>query len=98
MEKPYILFTDASHYAYYGVLTQAFKSTEDLWPIVHTSCSFSDMQQRWSATEKEAYAVYQSVIMFELYLRGAKCVLHCDYIVLEQFCLIPKPNRWPMDR
>ena len=43
------------------------------------------MQQRWSATEKEAFAVYQSVLKFDLYLRGTECILCCDHKVLEPF-------------
>ena len=49
----------------------------DLEPIAHTSCSFSEMHQKWSVTEKEA--VYQSVLKFDLYLKGAQCILHCDH-------------------
>ena len=78
MEKPYNLFTDTSHYVYSGVLTQAAESPDDLRPIPYTSGSFSDKQQRWSATEKEAFAVYQSVLKFDMYLRGAECILHCN--------------------
>ena len=85
MEKPYTLFTDASNYAYSGVLTQAVESPEDLRPIAFTLGSFLEMQQRWSATEKEAYAIYQSVLKFDLYLRGAKCVLCCDHKPLQPF-------------
>ena len=59
------------------------------------------MQLQWSATEKEAYAVYQSVLMFYLYLRGAKCVLHCNHKLLEPLLCkgikIPKLNRWSME-
>ena len=85
MEKEYTLFTDTSHYAYSGLLTQAVESPEDLRPIAYTSGSFSEMQQRWSATEKEAYAVYQSVLKFDIYLRRAKCILHCGHKPLEPF-------------
>ena len=49
--KPYTLFTDASHYAYLGVLIKAVESPEDLRPIAFTLGSFSEPQQRWSATK-----------------------------------------------
>ena len=59
------------------------------------------MQQRWPATEKDAYAVYQSFLKFDLYLGGANCVLHCDHKPLEPFqsksIQIPKLNRWSME-
>ena len=97
MENLHTLFTDASHYAYSGVLTQAVESPEDLRPIAYTSGSLSDMQQRWSVTEKEAFAVYQYVQKFDFYLRGAECILCCDHKPLEPFLSkdikIPKLNR-----
>ena len=55
IEKPYTLFSDSSHYAYSGVLTQAVDGPDDLRPIAYTSASFSDTQQKWSATEKETF-------------------------------------------
>ena len=59
------------------------------------------MQERWSATEKNTYAVYQSIFKFDLYLRGANCVLHCDHKPLEPFLSkgvkIPKLNRWSVE-
>ena len=67
MEELYTLFTDVSHYAHSGVLTQAVESPEVLRPISYTSGSFPNMQQRWSATKKEAFAVYPSVFEFDLY-------------------------------
>ena len=74
-----MLFTDASHYAYSSILTQAADSPKDLRLVAFTSGTFSEMQHRWSATEKETYAVYQSILKFDLYVRGAKCVLHYDH-------------------
>ena len=58
MEKPCTLFAYASHYAYSGVLTHELEHPHDLRPRAYTSGSFSDIQQRWSATEKEAFTVY----------------------------------------
>ena len=84
-EKPDSLFTDASHYAYSGVLTQAVESPEDLIFTAYTSGSLSNMQQKWSATEREAFAVYQFVLKFDLYLRGIECILHCNHKLLEPF-------------
>ena len=66
IQKPYTQFTDTSHYVYSGVLTKTVNGPDNFRPIVYTSGSFSDMQQRWSATEKEAFAVYQSAVMFDL--------------------------------
>ena len=45
-KEPYTLFTDASNYAFFSILTQAVNDPSDLWLIAHTSDSFSNMQQR----------------------------------------------------
>ena len=74
-------------------------SPGDQRPVALTSGS--EMQQRWSTTEKEAYALYQSILNLDLYLKGAKCVLCCDYKLLAAFLSesikIPKINRWSME-
>ena len=61
-KQPYTLFTDASH-AYLRVLTQAVESPENLRPVAFTSGSFLEMHHMWSATEREAYAAYQSILV-----------------------------------
>ena len=53
MEKPYTLFTDASHYACSGVLTKAVESPEDMRPIGYISGPSSDTQQRWLKLKKK---------------------------------------------
>ena len=65
-----ILIEGAGNYASSGVLTQAVNGPDDLRLIAYTSGSFSDTQQRWYATEKRAFAVYQSVLKFDLHLRS----------------------------
>ena len=42
-DRLYMLFTDVSHYAYSGVLTQAVKSPEDLRPVAFILGLFSEM-------------------------------------------------------
>ena len=68
-----------------GVLIQAGDSPGDLRPIAYISGLFPDMQQKSSATEKEAFPVYQSVLKFHLYLRGVEILLHCNHKLLESF-------------
>ena len=41
------------------------------------------MQQRCSTTEKEAFAVYQSVLKFRLVSKRAECTLCCNHKPLE---------------
>ena len=66
ISKPYTLLTDTSNYAFSGILTQAVDGPDDLRPIAYTSASFFHTQQRWSATEKDAFEVHQSVLKFDL--------------------------------
>ena len=86
-----------------GILTQAVDDPNDLRPIAYTSASFFlyNTQQRWSATGKEAFAVYQSILKFNLNLRGAQCILHCDHKPLKLFVScgmkIPKLNCGSME-
>ena len=86
---------------YSGVLTWAVNNPDDFRPIAYTSGRLSNTQQRWSATEKEHFAVYQSALKFDLYLRGAECMLCCNYKSLEPFlskCTkIPKLDQWTME-
>ena len=97
----YTFFTDLSHYAYSSILTQAVDRPEDLKPVAFTPGLFSEMQQRLSTTKKEAYAVYQSILQFDLYLRGADYMLCCDHKLLKPFLSkgikIPKLNRLSME-
>ena len=59
------------------------------------------MQQRWSATKNEAFTIYQSDLKFDLYLRGAHCILYCNHKPIEPLLLcgmkIPKLNCWSME-
>ena len=57
VSKPYTFFTDTRSYAYSGILAKAVDGPDDLRPITHTLGFFSDTQQRWSAADKEAFAV-----------------------------------------
>ena len=74
---------------------------DDLSPIACTSGSFSNMQQGWSSTEEEVFAIYQSVLRIDLYLRTAQCIIFCDHKPLEPFLScgmkIPKLNHWSME-
>ena len=52
-----------------GILTQAVNGPDDLRPIADSSGSFSNTQQRWSATEKEALTIYMSLLNFNFYVK-----------------------------
>ena len=63
-DQPYILYTDASKYAWAGVLTQAYVYKEEgkeysiHHPITYVSGLFKGPQLNWAALTKEAYAIY----------------------------------------
>ena len=54
----YILYTDASKYAYARVLTQSIDGADH--PVAYTSGLFRGSQLNWAALTKEAYAIYMS--------------------------------------
>ena len=69
--KPFELFTDASHYCYSGILHQARREDpEQLIPIAYFSGCFNPAQQNYNVMMKEAYVAYQSIKKFQFYLRG----------------------------
>ena len=96
--RPYILFTDASNYAWAGVLTQPYdevdpsnpstdnKPTKRIHhPIVYVSGLFRGSQLNWAALTKEAYAIYLSVRKFSFYLTGADILIRSDHLLLKKF-------------
>ena len=62
----YILYTDASKYAYVGILKQTINGTDH--PVAYTSGLFRGSQLNWAALTKEAYAKYMSVNKLSFYL------------------------------
>ena len=59
-EQPYVLFTDASKYAWSAVLTQSCEApngSTTLHPITYLSGLFRGSQCNWAALTKEAYAI-----------------------------------------
>ena len=66
-QKSYVLFTDASKYAWAGVLTQPY--TEEIkgkvvtthHPGTFVSGLCRGSQLNWAALTKEAYAIYMSI-------------------------------------
>ena len=92
-QKPYVLFTDASKYAWAGVLTQPYtKETEGKTvtthhPVTYVSGLFRGSQLNWAALTKEAYAIYMSVKKLSFYLTDAEITLRSDHLPLKCFLL-----------
>ena len=105
--KPYVLYTDASKYAWAGVLTQAYeyefegKKKKIHHPITYLSGLFRGSQLNWAALTKEAYAIYRSVKKLDPYLDGAVTTIQSDHLPLKKFLIRDTANNkvknWPME-
>ena len=72
----YTLYTDASKYAYAGVLTQHSNGTDH--PITYVSGLFHGSQLNWATLTKEAYAIYMSVKKLSFYIDTAKITVKSE--------------------
>ena len=79
----YTLYTDASKYAYAGVLTQHSNGTDH--PITYVSGLFHGSQLNWATLTKEAYAIYMSVKKLSFYIDTAKVTVKSDHLPLKKF-------------
>ena len=104
---PYVLFTDASQYAWACVLTQEKthmfegKETKLLHPITYMSGLFRGSQINWACLIKEAYAIYMSIKKLAYYLEDADVTLRIDHLPLKKFLakntLNSKVNNWAIE-
>ena len=89
--KPYTLYTDASKYAWAGVLTQRYvhemegKEKEIYHPVTYLSGLFRGSQLNWATLTKEAYAIYMCVKKLDYYLAGVQTTLRSDHLPLKKF-------------
>ena len=106
-QKPYVLFTDASKYAWVGVLTQPYtkeaegKVVTTHHTVTYVSGLFRGSQLNWAALTKEAYAIYMSVKKLSFYLTDAEITLRSDHLPLKKFVLKntlnSKVNNWAVE-
>jgi hypothetical protein len=75
---PIILCTDASNYAIGGYLYQISKDNLEQ-PIRFLSKTLSGAQLRWSTIEKEAFAIYFSLLKMEDLLGGVSFTIKTDH-------------------
>ena len=104
---PYVLFTDASKYAWACVLTQEKthliegKEVKILHPITYMSGLFRGSQINWACLTKEAYAIYMSIKKLAYYLEDADITLRSDHLPLKKFLakntLNSKVNNWAIE-
>ena len=89
-DQPYVLYTDASKYAWAGVLTQAYQHTiggiekEIYHPVMYVSGLFRGPQINWAALVKEAYAIYMAARKLHYYISNADTTIRSDHMVFAQ--------------
>ena len=97
--KPYRLYTDASNYATGAILTQVDDAGVER-PIHYVSKAFSEGQKRWSAIEREAFAIVHALRKLQPYLQGADLTILTDHKPLRSLfqCELKnsKVQRWAM--
>ena len=104
---PYVLFTDASKYAWACVLmrekTHVMEENEVkiLHPITYMSGLFIGSQMNWACLTKEAYAIYMSIKKLAFYLEDGDITLRSDHLPLRKFLakntLNSKVNNWAIE-
>ena len=104
---PYVLFTDASKYAWTCVLTQEKthvmeeKEVKILHPITYMSGLFRGSEMNWACLMREAYAIYMSIKKLAYYLEDADITLRSDHLPLRKFLakntLNSKVNNWAIE-
>ena len=98
-QASYTLYTDASKYAYAGMLTQHSNGMDH--PITYVSGLFCGSQLNWATLTKEAYAIYMSVKKLSFYIDTAKITVKSDHLPLKKFLekntLNSKVNNWAVE-
>ena len=95
---PYVLFTDASKYAWACILTQEKthmtegKEIKILHPITYMSGLFRGSQNNWACLTKESYAIYMPIKKLTYYLEDADVTLRSDHLPLKKFLAKNTPN------
>ena len=79
---------DASPVGIAGILVQ------DDQPIAYGSRALSDVESRYSQTEREALAVVWACEHFDIYVRGSSCTVVTDHKPLMHIWSKPRPPLW----
>ena len=71
--RPFEMFIDESDYGWAAVLCQRPEPGKAPLIIAVIAKGFTDVQQRWSAMERELYALWQGVVGHERLIKEFKC-------------------------
>ena len=97
--KKYTVYTDASDDACRAQLSQEHNGTEFL--VAFLSHTFTETQQKWSATEQEAFGVYYAITKWNYYLQGTDIIVRNNHKPLAHFLngknTNNKINRWSLE-
>lgn len=100
INRPFILYTDASDLAIGSVLCQSHASSEEDLddpsfekPVYFLSHKLTDTQQRWSVIQKEAYAIVFSLQKLDHYLHDSNFVIRTDHKPLKYLLESPMENK-----
>ena len=92
------MYTDASDDACGAQLSQQHDGQE--LPVTFLSHTLTDIQQKWSTTEQEAYGIYYTVTKWTDYLQESDIVVHNDHKPIQKFLngknTNNKVNRWSL--
>ena len=80
-DQPFVIHTDASDFAVGACLSQVVNEEHN--PIAFASAKLSDVQQRWSTIEKEAYAIIFALNKFDFIVFGREIHLYTDHNPLQ---------------
>ena len=92
-DQPYVLYTDASKYAWAGVLTQAYQHSmeggekEIFHPVTYVSGLFKGPQLNWAVLVKEAYAIYMAARKLHYYISNADTTIRSNHMPLRKFLM-----------
>lgn len=78
LQKPFVISCDASEVGIGASLGQR-DAKGKIMPITFASQKLSDTQKKWSAIEREAYALIWSLKKFETWIFGLKVYMYTDH-------------------
>ena len=102
--RPFENFIDASDFGWAAVLTQRPSPHAAPKIIAMIAKAFTDTQLRWSAMEREFFALWQGVTGHERLIKGFKCYCYIDHrnnlfneALLENRRIAKKMSNWALE-